>query len=785
MINQPTRPEDRQERVGFKADYAVHTAVVVNNYDTLFSGRLQVWVPSYGGDPLVTNSWVTVQYANPFYGISSYSATQRITGEITAGQQREAEAAGMGQYLDNAKKQEDVSTFGMWVQPPAIGTKVLIVFADGDISRGYWFAAIPEVAHGMIPAIGKGQSGQPEAEFDPASGEVLSATDIRTVARPPHPSAATYETQGVQDDPLRGPVSTSSFRESPSNVMGFSTPSGHSFAMDDGDEGGASKLIRLRTAGGNQITMHDDSGMIYLINAQGTGWIELSPSGQIDVYGQAGINLASEGDVNIHGSKNVSIHAGENLKLVGMKGTKIQGTEEMQIHGAKTMIEGVDSLHLHSCQEIMITSFKDIFIKAFNFLVVQGKCFRWNSGTAKEAEQVPPEQPQQVDGYDTTVARAPSHEPYKNHENGQNPANTNTGAQGTEQRQEYNQQAGRGGAVPPTGQDPALSLVPGSSNFDASKYKATFGEAAYAKAVGGGRGFAVEQPGARASAINTAEAQRVNAAGATTPAATATTPATSLTQSQVQGRGGSPTMGSYDSASMSRAQQNAALGRGGAAPLGADPALANMPAQALDQIQGAEAMSSMPAGPGGGSSGFATGENCERPADGGMAGSPYNSDPNANAPQTNYAANNPEGKAAAEAYLGRSMSDDEYNALVAATYAEAGTNQTEQAWVSGTILNRARASGQTVNQVLNQPGQFEAVTGPGGASNYIRGPNTSRAASINGSMVNNLSSVPKDNYYFDAANPAAYRYGNMPTDRGGVAPRQIGASRFYPGAKWP
>jgi len=623
MINQPTRPEDRQERVGFKADYAVHTAVVVNNYDTLFSGRLQVWVPSYGGDPLVTSSWVTVQYANPFYGITSYSATQRITGEVTAGQFKGADrdqfTAGS---LDNAKKQEDVSTFGMWVQPPAIGTKVLIVFADGDISRGYWFAAIPEVAHGMIPAIGKGQSGQPEAEFDPASGEVLSATDIRTVQRPPHPSAATYQTQGVQDDPLRGPVSTSSFRESPSNVMGFSTPSGHSFAMDDGDEGGASKLIRLRTAGGNQITMHDDTGMIYLINAQGSGWIELSPSGQIDVYGQAGINLASEGDINIHGNNNVSIHAGKNLKLVGMEGTKIQGTKEMQIHGAKTMIEGVDSLHLHSCQEIMMTSFKDVFIKAFNFLVVQGKCFRWNSGEAKEAEQVPPEKPADVDGYQTTVARAPSHEPYKSHENGQNPANTNTGAQGTEQRQEYNQQAGRGGAVPPTGQDPALSLVPGSSNFNASKYKETFGEAAYAKAVGGGRGFTVEQPGARSNAINTAAATQARNLAGTTSTTNAQAPATSLTQAQIQGRGGSPAMGSYDTASMSRAQQNAALGRGGAARIGVGPDLAmgSNPAQALDEIQSQSPMSSIPAGPGGGSSGFATGENCERPADGGQPG---------------------------------------------------------------------------------------------------------------------------------------------------------------------
>lgn len=217
--------------------------------------------------------------------------------------------------------------------------------------------------------------------------------------------------------------------------------------------------------------------------------------------------------------------------------------------------------------------------------------------------------------------------------------------------------------------------------------------------------------------------------------------------------------------------------------------LGETPAQeasnALGQTEGMTPSSDIPAAPGGGNTGcFATGDNCDRPVDE-TGGAPGSTDPNANAAQTNFAANDPEGKAAAEAYLGRSMSDSEYNALVAATAAEAGTNQTEQAWVSGTILNRARSSGLTVNQVLNQKGQFEAVTGPGGNANFVRGPTASRASSINGSMTNILKNVPKNNYYFDAANPAAYRYGSMPTNRNGVPPSQIGASRFYPGANWP
>ena len=411
---------DRTKNLGVKIDYGPHLALVVNNNDSLYSGRLQVWIPNFGGDSLEPSSWHTVSYASPFYGISSYSATQKVTGKITAGEFRRNEdnpfTAG---YQDTAQLQGDVRSFGMWTQPPAVGTRVLVVFADGDTNKGFWIAVAPEVAHGMIPAIGKGASGQPEAEFDPASIEVQTATDIRTVRRPPLADvAATYTTQGLTNDPQRGYVSSSSFRESPSKVMGFSTPSGHSFVMDDGSEAGDSKLVRIRTAGGNQITLNDDTGMMYFINAKGTAWMELGASGQVDVYGEAGISFATKGDINMHAGGKINMHANDCVKIVADNGTKIQGTRELQLHSSKTFVEGVDSIEMHSCGEIKITSFKDVFIKSFNFLVAQAKCFRWNSGTAKEAEQVPPEKTATVSGYDTTVTRAPSHEPYDQHDQG-------------------------------------------------------------------------------------------------------------------------------------------------------------------------------------------------------------------------------------------------------------------------------------------------------------------------------------------------------------------------------
>jgi len=399
---------------GVKQDIGLYEGLVVENADSTLAGRVSVWISDFGGDPKDPTSWYTVRYASPFYGLTDNAAYKQITGAITAGEFRRNESNPLtAGYLDNRSRAQAPRSFGMWIQPPAIGTKVLVMFANGDAQRGFWFAAIPETAHGMIPALGAGSSGQPESEFDPSSPDVQTAADLTQVPREPlQDEIGKFSAQGLQDDPLRGFITTSSFRESPCKVMGFSTPIGHSFAMDDGGKDGKSKLIRIRTAGGNQITMHDDTGFVYVINAAGNGWIELSPDGNIDVYGQAGVNLASEGDINIHANKDVNIHAGNNLKVIAGVGTKIQGTAELQLHGSKTMIEGVDSIHMHSCNEIIITSFSDIFIKGFRYLIAQAKCFRWNSGTAKEAEQVPPEEPSTVSGYDTTVKRAPSHEPY-------------------------------------------------------------------------------------------------------------------------------------------------------------------------------------------------------------------------------------------------------------------------------------------------------------------------------------------------------------------------------------
>jgi hypothetical protein len=140
----------------------------------------------------------------------------------------------------------------------------------------------------------------------------------------------TYVKQGLDKDPVRGAISSSSMREAPSNVYGISTPGrkgtpgdqvagnkdivyyrsgGHSFVMDDGDESGKDQLIRLRTTGGHQILMNDTEQILYIASASGSQWLEFSASGAINVFAGGGFNLRSTGAINMHSDSAITMCA--------------------------------------------------------------------------------------------------------------------------------------------------------------------------------------------------------------------------------------------------------------------------------------------------------------------------------------------------------------------------------------------------------------------------------------------------------------------------------------------
>jgi peptidoglycan hydrolase-like protein with peptidoglycan-binding domain len=130
-----------------------------------------------------------------------------------------------------------------------------------------------------------------------------------------------------------------------------------------------------------------------------------------------------------------------------------------------------------------------------------------------------------------------------------------------------------------------------------------------------------------------------------------------------------------------------------------------------------------------------------------------------------------EARTSAESYLGRSMSDTEWEYLIRAVYAESSPNSKEQAYIMGVILNRVKSGkwGDTVISVLKAKNQFQAVTGtkfaPGPSINFRSGPSSNSLDSIVSGAIDILPKVPDRLMNFTAASIAAYGKGTNPKFR--------------------
>lgn len=321
-------------------------AVVKNNIDATRGGRIQVYLEDFGApNPNDSTSWVTVSYMSPFFGSTPASGSNESTD--------------YGTYTQNP------SSYGMWYSPPDIGSTVICIFINGDPSYGYYIGSVlqPELLQ-MIPAIGAspdiiangpesaalgGATLLPVTNLNTNNSNITNGTQFLTAPKPIHSySSSIYFQQGLIRDSIRGPISSSALRESPSRVgWGVSTPGrpiyqggftdanvltngvkssteslqlvsrrgGHSIVMDDGDVVGKDQLIRLRTALGHQILMSDDGQTLFIIHANGQSYIELGKEGTIDMYATNSVNIRTQGDLNLHADNNININAKNDLNI--------------------------------------------------------------------------------------------------------------------------------------------------------------------------------------------------------------------------------------------------------------------------------------------------------------------------------------------------------------------------------------------------------------------------------------------------------------------------------------
>jgi hypothetical protein len=266
--------------------------------------------------------------------------------------------------------------------------------------------------------------------------------------------------QGLDQDPVRGTVTSSSQRETPSQVVGLSSPGrtspdttdfpnlqdlldkkalpiglvqtfpnrkgGHSLVMDDGDIYGQSRLFRLRSSSGHQILMHDTEDLMYISNSRGTAWIELTPDGSVNVFSASNVSVRAQHDINFHADRNINFHSGNTIKMFAEK-YFLNQTESYQLTATKNISLNGGNVGVKSGTSLLMQSVAGGWQTAADLVLKGRKIFLNTSTPAAPLTNLPLEFYQQANvAYDNSqklwkaastpfeslAPFAPTHEPW-------------------------------------------------------------------------------------------------------------------------------------------------------------------------------------------------------------------------------------------------------------------------------------------------------------------------------------------------------------------------------------
>ena len=358
-------------------------AKVVGHQDTTYMGSIEVELLRPTGNTNEETSIHLVKYMSPFYGVTSsshlgenddYDSTQKSYGWWAV--PPDVGTTVVVIFIDGDPRR------GYWMG---------CVQDEGMNFMVPGIAATQKVV-GDVEADNAGSYGRvPVAEYNKKTN-VVTDPDVTQLEKPKHPLADALDKQGLLFDDIRGITTSSARREVPSMVFGMSTPGpvdkrgnaprgrigkkewkidnafvgrlgGSTWVMDDGDarflrkktasegppeyaslEDGDTdgnveiphnELIRFRTRTGHQILLHNSEDLIYITNARGTAWIELTSDGKIDIFAQDSISIKTDEDLNLYSGRDINIEAKRNFNV------KVH--EEMHTHVVKDHILIVDA----------------------------------------------------------------------------------------------------------------------------------------------------------------------------------------------------------------------------------------------------------------------------------------------------------------------------------------------------------------------------------------------------------------------------------------------------------
>ncbi len=446
-------------------------AKVISHLDPTYMGTLEVQLlHEVGNDEAKEGQLRTVKYLSPFYGVTSvdfvgddpddYNNTQKSYGWWAI--PPDVGTTVLCIFINGDPKR------GFWIG--CVQDENMNFMVPGYASTRYVVDDSKETDKERVPV----------AEYNKVIGG--STQDPTKITKPATPFESVLDTQGLLEDDIRGITTSSARREVPSMVFGISTPGpvdkqsdskkqrvgkaehkiakafvsrlgGSSFVMDDGDDKFVRKtnasegppdyaaieqegelpddptlvhneLIRLRTRTGHQILLHNTEDLIYIGNARGTSWVELTSDGKIDIYAEDSISVHTKQDINFYADRDINLEAGRNLNLKSNGRTQVDVASDYNlVVSGSGKITTSGSLHVATSADNNFTAGGSTNLKSGGQHVESASQIHMNGPGAAAAataaflstHSVPDEEGATM--LQTIMNRVPSHEPWPHHEN--------------------------------------------------------------------------------------------------------------------------------------------------------------------------------------------------------------------------------------------------------------------------------------------------------------------------------------------------------------------------------
>ena len=367
--NKPDMITDASDHYPGKNNQSIYVGQVKDNRDIRRNGSLMVYVPELSGSaPSDRNGWIKCHYASPFAG----STPLDWIGNDHQSYVDTQSSYGFWAVPPDINNQVLIAL--------AVG-KTTRAYWFACIPEAHSHNMVPAVTakepnkrrDGFYDSTNSESTPLPVAEYNKLYSAVTES--FRDENRPIQPYlSAGLRKSGLIHDQVRGPTSVGSMTSNAAEIYGMNTPGpritdpaadaeyyavkgnkpsfsqskseaiyksttkhqldpeledtqeipirrkgGSQFVLSD-EEG--SEFVRLRTRSGAQIYIGETDGIVYINNRDGNAWIQLSETGNVDIFSAKSVSVRSHEDLNLRADRDINIEAGRDMQLKAAKDYK-------------------------------------------------------------------------------------------------------------------------------------------------------------------------------------------------------------------------------------------------------------------------------------------------------------------------------------------------------------------------------------------------------------------------------------------------------------------------------